>query len=151
MSWMDARFQAHHFWTYDATAYDLTGATAVIATYRVPFPKIEVIRFSLHATAAFGNSSTMTTKPVVKLRKTPIGGSIADLNTVALISPDYSQGANVAVTADCDANQSTTPVRDVASYPTLVIGDLLSLSLTTSGVGGTQTANFTIVFREVEA
>ena len=150
MSWMDARFQARHAFQLTATQ-DLTGATGVLGTFRSPYPKIEIISLVLHAVAAFPNSGTMSTKPVVKLRKTPSGGSIADLNAVALISPDYSQLINQSVVVDLDANKNTTPVKDVAAYPTMTDDDLLSISITTSGIGGTQSAAFSIVYREIEA
>jgi hypothetical protein len=147
---MDARFQGRKAFQLTATQ-DLTGATGVLGTFRSPHPKIEIISLVLHAVAAFPASATMTTKPVVKLRKTPSGGAIADLNAVALVSPDYSQLINQSVVVDLDANKATSPVRTEAAYPTMTDDDLLSISITTSGVGGTQSAAFSVVYREVEA
>lgn len=154
MGWTDARYQARQV-VVSNTATNLTSGTGAILTWPVPYGKIKIEKFGMVPTAAFGNSGTMTTRPVVQLEKTTVAGVNAILNSSATITPNYSQANRTVQEVDLDTNTASAgvnaPIAGPDTYPTAVQGDDIIINQTTQGVGGTQTAKFYFVFREVEA
>lgn len=161
MGFADARYGARHvFYDMFGSAHDLTGS-GDLKVFRNPFPKIQVEKFGLAAAAAFSNSATMTTRPVLGLDKTLASdGTRAEItNGTATTSasytrllPAYSQAANAVSVVDLNVNNAEDPVGgpQTGGYPTAVEGDLLTAKIITSGVGGTQSARVYVIFREIE-
>lgn len=153
MGWTDARYQARQV-IVNNTATNLTSGTGAILTWPCPYGKIKIEKFGMVPTAAFAVSATMTTRPVVQLEKTTVAGSNAILNALATITPNYSQANRTVQEVDLDTNTAAaganTPIAGPDTYPTAVQGDDIIINQTVQGVGGTQTAKFYFVFREVE-
>lgn len=139
------RYQAHKHQIHNS-AVDLTGSAADILAIPCVWPAVRFLYLGLVAQAAFGNSSTMTTKPVVSLDKIALAtGTRTELGTV---SPDYSQADNVVKQTDLNANASD--IHLPGDWPTAVQGDEIILEHKTAGVGGTQSAKLFYIFQEIE-
>lgn len=153
MSFSDAKYQQVHV-LVNNTATTLTAGTGAALTWPCPLPKIRILKFGMVPTAAFPNSGTMTTRPVVQLEKTTVAGSNAILNSLATITPNYSQANRTVQEVDLNTNTASagvnTPIAGPGAYPTAVQGDDIIINQTVQGVGGTQTAKFYFVYQEME-
>jgi hypothetical protein len=116
-----------------ATAIALEAGAAVKSTWSIIEP-MTVTRFGIQVTVAF-NYDTQTVLGILKLKKYVVYGSSAGEVELASIELTHGLAAGSVVYVDVD---------NALGVANLKAGEQLVAEVTTAGVGGTETGDYTI-------